>query len=398
MPPKPLKNLPYGRQEITETDVESVLRVLQSDFITQGPVVERFESGIATYCEAEHALAVNSATSALHLACLALDVGPGDLVWTSPNTFVASANCARLCGADVDFVDVDPQTYNLCAERLKEKLELASVKGSALPKVVIPVHFAGQSCDMKSIRRLADQYDFRIIEDASHAIGGRYLNAPIGNCAYSDISVLSFHPVKIITTGEGGMALSNQTHLYERMKLLRTHGVRKLADSSIESDEPWRYEQSVLGLNYRLTDIQAALGLSQLKRLDDYVARRHELAERYDTQLSTIGLTLPQQFNDSYSALHLYPVLVDDPSDTGAARRQLYHAMIAQGIGVNVHYIPVHSQPYYQELGHRVGDYPIAESYYARTLTLPLFGSMSDEEQDRVVEALYECLEIRKAA
>lgn len=393
---KRLKNLPYGRQEITESDIESVLRVLQSDFITQGPVVERFESGIAEYCEAEHALAVNSATSALHLACLALDVGPGDLVWTSPNTFVASANCARLCGADVDFVDVDPQTYNLCAEKLEDKLALASASGKALPKVVIPVHFAGQSCDMKSIRRLADEYGFRIIEDASHAIGGQYLDAPIGNCAYSDITVLSFHPVKIITTGEGGMALSNQLHLYQRMKLLRTHGVQKHAANSVESDEPWRYQQSILGLNYRLTDIQAALGLSQLKRLDDYVARRHELAERYNTQLSPMGLTIPHQFKDSYSALHLYPVLVDDP--TGAVRRQLYHAMIAQGIGVNVHYIPVHTQPYYQERGHRVGDYPNAESYYARTLTLPLFGSMSDEEQDRVVEALYECLDVKKAA
>lgn len=391
-----MKNLPYGRQEITESDLESVLRVLQSDFITQGPVVERFENEIAKYCDVDHSLAVNSATSALHLACLALDVGPGDQVWTSPNTFVASANCARLCGADVDFVDIDTRTYNLCVESLKRKLEDAETLGEKLPKVLIPVHFAGQSCDMKGIRKLADQYGFRIIEDASHAIGGRYLDEPIGNCLYSDISVLSFHPVKIITTGEGGMALTNQSQLFERMKLLRTHGVKKSAGVSTGVDEPWLYEQSTLGLNYRLTDIQAALGLSQLNRLDQYVARRHELAAGYDRKLSGMGLTLPHQFDDGYSAYHLYPVMVDD--DSGVGRRHLYHAMVNQGIGVNVHYIPVHSQPYYQALGHRMGDFPKAESYYNRVLTLPLFGSMSNEEQDRVVDALHYALDVRKAA
>ncbi len=387
--------LPYGRQEITQADKESVARVLQSDFITQGPVVELFESSIASYCGSAHALAVNSATSALHLACLALEVGPGDNVWTSPNTFVASANCARLCGAEVDFVDIDPRTYNLCADALAIKLKAASDSGGVLPKVLIAVHFAGQSCDMLRISQLADEYNFRVIEDASHAIGGRYLDKPIGNGEYSDICVFSLHPVKIITTGEGGLALCNERALHERMKLLRTHGVNK---SNNDTDEPWRYQQTTLGLNYRLTDIQAALGLSQLERLDAYVARRHELASRYDAELTGMDLTRPYQSSDSYSALHLYPILSSSKNGQGDERRQLYHAMINQGIGVNVHYIPVHSQPYYQALGHRLGDYPQAEAYYNRTLSLPIFGSMKNQEQDRVIEALLASQHLAKAA
>ncbi|MFT4727620.1 MAG: UDP-4-amino-4,6-dideoxy-N-acetyl-beta-L-altrosamine transaminase [Granulosicoccus sp.] len=393
-----MKFLPYGRQEITQSDKDAVMNVLESDFITQGPEVERFESTVASYSHAQYAVAVNSATSALHLACLALGVGQGDLVWTSPITFVASANCARLCGADVDFVDVDPRTYNLCADALGEKLLSASRSGRRIPKVVIAVHFAGQSCDMRQIKKLADEYNFRLIEDASHAIGARYLDKPVGNCRYSDICVFSFHPVKIITTAEGGLALCNDKKLYEKIKLCRTHGVVKQPTTSDPFDEPWRYEQQALGLNYRLTDIQAALGTSQMHRLDAYVARRHELAGKYDKMLSAIGLTLPYQSEDSFSAFHLYPVLAGYEGDGGAGRRALYHAMAEQGLGVNVHYIPVHTQPYYRALGHQLGDYPKAEAYYERTLSIPLFGCMTDEEQNRVIDCLLNYQKVAKAA
>jgi UDP-4-amino-4,6-dideoxy-N-acetyl-beta-L-altrosamine transaminase len=393
-----MKYIPYGRQEITQSDKDSVMSVLESDFITQGPEVERFETSVASYCHAQHAVAVNSATSALHLGCLALGVGQGDLVWTSPITFVASANCARLCGADVDFVDVDPRTYNLCAEALEEKLLLALKFGQRIPNVVIAVHFAGQSCDMRQINKLANEYDFRVIEDASHAIGARYLNNPVGNCEYSDICVFSFHPVKIITSAEGGLALCNDQKLYEKMKLCRTHGVAKLSARFSLVDEPWRYEQHILGLNYRLTDIQAALGTSQLQRLDAYVERRHELARKYDQMLSATGLTLPYQSEDSFSAFHLYPVLAGYAGDGGAGRRALYHAMVEQNLGVNVHYIPVHTQPYYQALGHQPGDFPQAEAYYERTLSIPLFGSMTDEEQDRVIDCIFRFQSVAKSA
>lgn len=372
--------------------------VLESDFITQGPEVEHFENLLASYCGAKYAVAVNSATSALHVACLALGVGQKDLVWTSPITFVASANCARLCGAAVDFVDIDSRTYNLCPQALEEKLIHASKTGQAKPSVVIVVHFAGQPCDMRSIKRLADEYDFRVIEDASHAIGARYMDEPVGNCKYSDICVFSFHPVKIITTAEGGIALCNDSRLYERMSLARTHGVVKLPAGSSGVDEPWKYQQHTLGLNYRLTDIQAALGVSQLQRLDTYVKRRHKLARQYDQALAATNLTLPYQSQDSFSAYHLYPILAGCAGDKGYGRQVLYHAMVAQGFGVNVHYIPVHTQPYYQALGHRPGDFPQAEAYYERTLSIPLFGSMTDEDQDRVIACLLDLQAIAKVA
>ena len=398
-----MKRLPYGRQEILQSDINIVTRVLESDFITQGPYVPLFEAAITDYCGSRHAVAVNSATSALHLACLALDVGPGDVVWTSPITFVASANCARLCGAAVDFVDVDPQTYNLCAQALEEKLRVAMRFGKPLPKVVIVVHFAGQSCEMRAIAALADEFGFHVVEDASHAIGGRYMNQPIGKCIYSDITVFSFHPVKIITTGEGGVATCNSDKLYERMSLLRTHGVSRPAlvsksPDSLPTTEPWVYEQHELGLNYRLTDIQAALGVSQMTRLDEYVSRRRVLADQYNDQLVGLNLTLPWQAEYGESAYHLYPVLIGQKGESGQYRRAVYHHMIKQGIGVNVHYIPVHTQPYYQQLGFKSGDFPEAEAYYSRTLTLPLFGSMTNDEQQRVVESLYICLEGKKAA
>ncbi len=383
-----MKFLPYGRQEIVSQDIEAVTRVLQSPFITQGPMVEAFESCVARYCGADYAVAVNSATSALHLACLALGVTRGDHVWTSPNTFVASANCARLCGAEIGFVDIDPRTYNLCANALEEKLRITSAQGLPMPKVVVVVHFAGQSCDMDAIANLSDQYGFRIIEDASHAIGARYKEQPVGQCQYSDITVFSFHPVKIITSGEGGIALCNQPRLHERMALLRTHGVQKSSCTQAAPSEPWVYQQDALGLNYRMTDIQAALGVSQMSRLDDYVQARHALASRYDQLLQPLDVTLPFQHADNYSSFHLYPVLVGQSGQGGAGRRNLYTHFHQHGIGVNVHYIPVHTQPYYQAQGHRHGDCPNAEAYYERTISLPIFGSMTFSEQDWVVDVM----------
>jgi UDP-4-amino-4,6-dideoxy-N-acetyl-beta-L-altrosamine transaminase len=376
--------IPYGRQDLTDADIAAVTEVLRSDFLTQGPAVPRFEQAVADYCGAAYAVAVNSATSALHLACLALDLGPCDWLWTSPNTFVASANCARYCGALVDFVDIDPRTYNLSASALAAKLEQAERIGR-LPKVVLPVHFAGQSCDMRAIDVLAKRYGFRVLEDASHAIGGRYEDMPIGSCRYSDISVFSFHPVKIITTGEGGMALTNHEELTRRMVRLRSHGItRDPAEMTQTPDGPWDYQQIELGFNHRMTEIQAALGFSQLQRLDDYVRRRHVLADAYDDLLKDLPLQRPYRNPDHASALHLYPVQVEQN------RRVIFESLRHAGIGVNVHYIPVHTQPYYRQLGFKLGDYPEAEAYSARAISLPLFPRLSDDELLTVVTAVRE--------
>ena len=384
--------LPYGRQDIDEDDIEAVTAVLRSDFLTQGPAVAAFEAALAERCAAPHAVAVNSATSALHLACLALDVGPGDEVWTTSITFVASANCARLCGAEVRFVDIDALTWNLCPDALERELRAARDGGRALPKVVVAVHFAGEPCDMARIARLADEFGFRTIEDASHALAARFRGLPVGACTHSDITVFSFHPVKIATSGEGGAALTRDAELDARMRALRTHGVHR--DVAGADDEPWRYEQRELGFNYRMSDIHAALGLSQLGRADAFVARRHQLAARYDELLRGWPLVLPHRDPDSFSALHLYPVLVDDVAGSGDARRHVFAAMRAAGIGVNVHYIPVHTQPYYRELNvGKAASLPVAERYYARTLSLPIFGTMGFDDQDRVVEALGRALE-----
>ncbi|NGX17176.1 UDP-4-amino-4,6-dideoxy-N-acetyl-beta-L-altrosamine transaminase [Wenzhouxiangella sp. XN24] len=383
--------IPYGRQDITDADIDAVVAVLRSDWLTQGPMVPRFEAAVAGYTGAGHAVAVNSATSALHIACLALDLGPGDLLWTSPVTFVASANCALYCGADVDFVDIDPRSYNMSPVALEAKLQAAEQAGR-LPKIVVPVHLCGQSCDMAAIRALADRYGFRIIEDASHAIGGRYRDAPVGDCRYSDITVFSFHPVKIITTAEGGMALSNDAELAARMEMLRSHGItRDAARMSRPPDGPWYYEQQALGLNYRLTDLQAALGLSQVHRLDDYVARRHALAARYDALLAGLPVTRPWQHPDSYSGLHLYVIRIEGGGD-GERRRSVFEGLRTRGIGVNVHYIPVHLQPYYRALGFAPGDFPNAEAYYAEAISLPMYPTLSESEQDQVVAALREAL------
>jgi len=379
--------IPYGKQDITQQDIDSVVDVLKSDFITQGPAIPRFEQSICDHCGVEYAVAVNSATSALHIACLALGLGSGDWLWTSPNTFVASANCGLYCGAQVDFVDIDPRSYNMSAEALGRKLEVAEREGK-LPKIVIPVHFAGQSCDMKAIRKLADQYKFKIIEDASHAIGGRYLNEPIGNCGFSDITVFSFHPVKIITTAEGGVATTNDESLLNAMQRLRSHGITRDDEfMTAESHGPWYYQQIELGFNYRMTDIQAALGFSQMQRLDDYIKSRHKIREKYNQLLENLPVTVPWQNPDSYSALHLYPIQIDS-NKKEINRRQLFEQLREAGIGVNVHYIPVHIQPYYQQFGFEADDYPNALAYYKRAISLPMYSTLSDEQQLEVVQVL----------
>jgi UDP-4-amino-4,6-dideoxy-N-acetyl-beta-L-altrosamine transaminase len=375
--------IPYGRQDISREDIDAVVAVLGSDNLTQGPAIPRFEAALAGYCKAAHAVAVNSATSALHIACLALDLGRGDRLWTSPNTFVASANCARYCGAQVDFVDIDPRTYNMSVPALAAKLERASAEG-CLPKIVVPVHIAGQSCDMREIAQLARRYGFRVIEDASHAVGGRYLGEPVGNCRYSDITIFSFHPVKIITTAEGGMALTNDAELASRLGRLRSHGITREPElMEGANDGAWYYQQIDLGYNYRMTDLQAALGCSQFARLDEYVARRHALARRYDELLAGLPVVTPWQSPHAYSALHLYPIRVD-----ARRRRDIFDAMRARGMGVNVHYIPVHTQPYYRRLGFKAGDFPEAERYYAEAISIPIFPTLSEAHQDEVIAAL----------
>ena len=384
--------IPYGRQNISESDIDQIVQVLRSDFLTQGPVVPRFEESVARYCSAKYAVATNSATSALHVACLALGVGPGDCVWTSPTTFVASANCALYCGASVDFVDIDPHTYNLSVSHLAEKLARARIVG-ALPKVVIPVHLCGQSCDMEAISLLAKEYGFRIIEDASHAIGGRYKNTVVGSCVFSDITIFSFHPVKVITTGEGGMALTNDPILARHMQQSRSHGIT----SDIKEMEPcpedeiWNYQQIRIGYNYRMTDILAALGLSQLSRLDEFVRVRHEVAEYYDRALEGLPVTTPQQHPDAYSSYHLYPIRVS-LTKCGKTQQQVYRGLHEAGILVNLHYIPVYRQPFYERMGFGVGYCPEAERYYKETVSLPMFPSLLREQQQHVVRALTDVL------
>jgi len=379
--------IPYGRQDITQADIDAVVEVLRSDFLTQGPMVPYFEESVAHHVGVGHALAVNSATSALHIACLALGLGRGDRLWTTPTTFVASANCGLYCGATVDFVDIDPRTYNLCPQALADKLEKAKACGG-LPKVVVPVHLCGQPCDMRAIHELGQKYGFRIIEDASHAIGGKYRDEFIGNCRYSDITVFSFHPVKIITTAEGGMALTNDPRLADRMFLLRNHGItRNPAQMTHETDGPWYYQQIALGFNYRMTELQAALGISQMKRLDEYVVRRQQLANRYDTLLSSLPITIPWQSPDSYSSRHLYVIRLQ-LEKINSSHRSVFENIRRQGIGVNLHYIPVHTHPFYQNLGFRLGDFPQAERYYTEAISLPIFQTMTDVQQNQIVIAI----------
>jgi UDP-4-amino-4,6-dideoxy-N-acetyl-beta-L-altrosamine transaminase len=398
--------IPYGRQEISQADINAVLEVLNSDFLTQGPAVPRFEEAVAQYCGASHAVAVNSATSALHIACLALGVGVGDWVWTSPNTFVASANCALYCGAKIDFLDIDPRTYNLCVVQLEQKLVQAEKQGR-LPKVVIPVHFAGQPCDMATIYALSERYNFMIIEDASHAIGASYRGVggspesdqqsfgeiKVGSCHHSQITIFSFHPVKIVTTGEGGMATTNDPSLANRMRRLRTHGIT--TDKALMQPRPeyeiWNYQQIDLGFNYRMTDIQAALGKSQVSRLDALVRRRHQIAERYNEELATLPLITPWQATGTYSSYHLYPVRICKLQST-RNQREVYDSMWKEGVGVNLHYIPVHMHPHYQQMGFKVGDFVAAEKYFLETVSLPIFPGLTPDQQAYVIHSLRKAL------
>jgi UDP-4-amino-4,6-dideoxy-N-acetyl-beta-L-altrosamine transaminase len=379
--------IPYGKQDIDQADIDTVIGVLQSDFLTQGPQVPLFEKTVSDYCGSKFGVAVNSATSALHIACLALGLGENDYLWTTPNTFVASANCGLYCGAKIDFVDIDPLTYNLSSEELERKL-IQAKKDKRLPKIVVPVHFSGQSCEMKKIHELSKQYGFFIIEDASHAIGGKYLNMPIGGCQYSDITIFSFHPVKIITTAEGGLATTNNKKLSEKMQLFRSHGItRDQALMSKKADGAWYYQQIDLGFNYRMTELQAALGVSQMVRLDEFIVKRHTLQERYDQLLKELPIIIPYQSNFSYSALHLYPIQID-LRKIKIDREQVFNALREGGIGVNIHYIPVHTQPYYLEMGFKVGGFPVAESYYSQAISLPLFSQLSFDDQDKIISIL----------
>ena len=378
----------YSTQEITESDIAEVEKILRSDFLTQGPTVEKFEQSVANYCGATYASAVNSATSALHIACLALDLGPGDWLWTSPNTFVASANCGLYCGANIDFVDIDSKTYNMSVDALSDKLTKAEKLGK-LPKIVVPVHFAGQPCDMTAIHDLSKKYGFKIIEDASHAIGASYNKIKIGSCTHSDITVFSFHPIKIITTAEGGMALTNNKDVADKIGRLRTHGITsdKTKMKQRSKDEIWNYQQIDLGFNYRMNDIQAALGLNQMKRLDKYIKRRHEIAKHYDSALKNLPLITPWQSPNGYSSYHLYPILIEE-NLAQKKQRQVYDELLKNNIGVNLHYIPVHRQPYYENLGFKNNDFPQAESFHRKVLSIPMYAILQDEQQKHVIEII----------
>ncbi|BAQ73345.1 UDP-4-keto-6-deoxy-N-acetylglucosamine 4-aminotransferase [Pseudomonas sp. Os17] len=384
--------IPYGCQSINQADIDAVVQVLQSPWLTQGPTVERFERALADYCQAGHAVAVCNATAALHIACLAAGLGQGDVLWTSPNTFVASANCARYCGAQVDFVDIDPHTWNMDADLLAQKLENAERNGT-LPKVVVAVAFAGQSANLRVIAQLADRYGFVLIEDAAHAVGASYLGRPVGSGAHATMTIFSFHPVKIITSAEGGMVLTNRPELAERLRRLRSHGISSdPALMQVPEKGLWYYQQLELGFNYRMTDLHAALGLSQMARLDEFVARRRELAARYQVLLADLPLTLPVAQEGADSAWHLYVVRLD-LSRIQLTQKQVFEQLRAAGLGVNLHYIPVHLQPYYQEQGFAEGDFPEAERYFLEALSLPLFPELTDELQDEVVAHLQRILE-----
>ena len=379
--------IPYGKQQITEEDIKAVTDVLQSPYLTQGPVVPIFEEKVSSYVGSKYGIAVNSATSALHIACLALDLAEGDILWTSPITFVASANCGLYCGAKVDFVDIDPKTYNICVKSLEAKLHHARLN-SQLPKILIPVHLSGQSCDMKRIKELSIEYGFKIIEDASHAIGGNYRDTMVGSCSYSDICVFSFHPVKIITTAEGGLATTNSPKIAEKLNMLRTHGITKDKQTFLQNNHgPWYYEQQLVGFNYRMTEIQAALGISQMDRINEFIDARNELANRYNSLLKDLPLKLPSMQEETFSSYHLYIIRLKLDL-INKTHLEVFTQLRENGIGVNLHYIPVFMQPVYQKLGFNEEDFPESKSYYQEAISIPIFHGMSFNEQDRVVEAL----------
>lgn len=387
-----MKQIPYGKQNIIIKDVQAVIEVLESEWLTQGPTIERFEQAVADYCGVKYAVAVSSATAALHIACLALGLQPGDKLWTTTNTFVASANCGLYCGAKVDFVDIDSQTYNMGIKALERKLEEANRLGN-LPKVLIPVHFAGQSCEMSMIAELSKRYKFHVIEDASHAIGGSYLGYKVGSCAFSEMTVFSFHPVKIVTTGEGGMVTTNRKDVYEHLLRLRTHGItRDPQYMHGTSHGPWYYQQIELGYNYRMTDIQAALGISQMSRIDKFVQRRQAIAERYSQLLKDLPLTLPWQHPETYSSFHLFVIRLK-LDQINKSHRRVFEELREAGINVNLHYIPVHTQPYFQRFGFKIGDFKEAEKYYREAISLPMYYDLTNEEQDYVIKILKKVLE-----
>lgn len=384
--------IPYGRQDIIDDDIAEVEKVLRSDYLTQGPTVPKFEQIVSSYCGASYGIAVNSATSALHVACLALDLDHDDWLWTSPNSFVASANCGLYCGAQVDFVDIDLKTYNICILELEKKLAIA-LKNNKVPKILVTVHFAGQSCDMKRIYELSQKYGFFIIEDASHALGGKYCEKLIGGCQYSDITVFSFHPVKLITTAEGGLATTNSKKLADKMSLYRTHGVtRDQGLMNNKNNKLWYYEQIALGLNYRMNDLQAALGISQMKRLNKFIKKRHTIYERYDVLLNNLPITKPYQNKDCFSALHLYPIQIE-LEKIEKSREQIFNELRENGIGVNVHYIPIHTHPYYKQLGFHEGDFPNSEFYYSRAISIPMFYNLTIDQQSEICEKLKRIIE-----
>ena len=382
----------YARQNIVQSDVDSVVEVLKSDFLTQGPIVPQFEQAVANRVSVSYAVATNSATSALHVACLALGLGTSDLLWTVPNSFVASANCALLCGAEVDFVDIESRYYCIDPAALEHKLDAAS-KSNRLPKVLVVVHFSGRSAAMKAIRAVAQRYDVKVIEDAAHSTGASYLGNPVGSCEFSDITVFSFHPVKILTTGEGGMALTNDFELATRMSRLRTHGITRDSTEMVNGNpQPWEFEQIELGLNYRMTELQAALGISQLGRLDLFVNRRRQLANQYDAQLTGLPLILPSLKPVGESAWHLYPVLIDS-TKTNLTRSDVYYSLLEKGIKANVHFIPIHTHPYYKRMGFQEGDFPLSEWFYANELSLPMYFDLMDNEQQFISNSLIEIFE-----
>lgn len=376
-----MKLIPYAKQNITQDDINAVASVLKSDYLTQGPEIGKFENNVKKFTGAKYSTSVNSATSALHISCLALGLKKNDILWTSPNSFVASSNCALYCGAKVDFIDIDPRTYNICPILLEKKIKEANKIGK-LPKIIIAVHFSGQSCEMKKIREISEKYNIKVIEDASHAIGGTYLDNKIGACKYSDITVFSFHPVKIIATGEGGIALTNNEEIYKKLLLLKSHGVTREKNQLVNKDDPWYYEQHELGYNYRMTDIQAALGSSQLKRLDKFIAKRRQIALKYNEDLKNLPLNTPYQLSGQKSAFHLYVITLHDKTQ----RKALFNYLRNNGVLVNVHYIPIHTQPYYQKLGFKKGDFPNSEKYYESAISLPMFYGLTDEETNYIVK------------